>query len=171
MRGAGWKDFFFFSFRIISYQRRKNSPDDGFLYNTFPRNSVPAFWQLSEEHTHQCFTSKCKQTNSYATEDHHTHVLSDPHNIIRSAGATETFTSSDLISDHTAQSPPTARHSHDGIWLPCAGVRQPSWERITWAAARRLRRSNSSQGADLLLLLKLLQALLLNFCITRVIFL
>lgn len=30
--------------------------------------------------------SECKQTNPCATEDHHTHVLSDPHNTICSTG-------------------------------------------------------------------------------------
>lgn len=47
--------------------------------------------------------SECKQTNPYATEDHHTHVLSDPHNTTCSAGAAEEHTSSDLISFHSAK--------------------------------------------------------------------
>lgn len=112
-------------------------------------------------------SSSCQNANKQILMQQRiiTRVLSDPHSIICSIGATEMYTHSDLNSDYKAQSPPTTWHSHNEIWLLCAGICQNSWERITWAAAGELLRWNSYKGSCLLWFLKL-QVLLLNLCIT-----
>lgn len=91
-----------------------------FLKDYFlPEKKEQPLWWLLVQHLPQQFCScsltavssaylrvlmsECKQTNPYSTEDHHTHVLSDPHNTICSTGAAEKHTSSDLISLHSAK--------------------------------------------------------------------
>lgn len=106
--------------------------------------------------------SKCKQTNPYAAEDHHTC----------------TVRSSQYHLFHWSY-----RNIHQfrsDLWLqstePTYHLTQPRWDLaflcwclpkgITWAAAGELLRWDPYKGSCLLLFLKLHQVLLLNLCIT-----
>lgn len=113
--------------------------------------------------------SECKLTNPYETEDHHTHVLSDPHNSICSTGAAEKHTSSDLISLHNAK-PTCYLSSHSKVWLPYTGLCQSTWE-CSLSHSREAAELGLLQRGWLAVILKLDNVLLLNLCITYTIYL